>query len=1045
MSIITLDMIVGSIVEMGVQAPLEAAYDKAKRTETVIKILKRFGISHEPERDDFEGMYRFALVEWGVFKPAAVVSFFRDQTVQDTFANGFRKNEFSGWLAQTEGAYEAYLDKQGAVEYDPRRELEAFLAVFHAIVDRTDTPAGMRRTQSLDSLHEKIDTILLPFTQLPSQQDFAEKLLPYLEMTARQTGRLPLGPLDPSGRENTQLALDAVFINLNAEVWQSVTVVSAKPRKMQHTRYSAALGHIQRERRLILLGDPGSGKSTLLRYLAFCLVQAKLDPDRPWLQRLAWVQEETISDEPEFETAWQKALQTRSLRTGKEQEPEIQEVTSYWGLGALVPLLVELRDFAQTAFVATSPTAIWEFVAQRLRESHLEEAVEVLRWQAQRGRVFFLLDGVDEVPIRERPRVWQAIAAMEQGVYGGNRWVATCRKLSFEAGGAPANAAVHTLQGLTDDQVQQFVASWYNALVVLGEMSAGQAKVKVESLQTAARRPRLRELAENPMLLTIMTIVQTYYGTLPDERAKLYQQCVETLLLRWQRHKELHGVTELPSPLAELETTQEKLERLLWEIAWEAHSGAAEREDAADMPETRVMAIASKHLGGWGKAEAFVKYTEERAHLLLGRGGGEEKMFAFPHRTFQEYLAACHLAFVGRGLGRRAAELAAEGDTWREVLNLVAGTLTFNGKKSGDVMDVVEKMLPNSVPAVDDVAAWRRVWLGAEMALVPGVDFMQQDEVGQEILPWLQTLLAALVTNGALTPPQRAAAGMALGRLGDDRADVAVDVPEMVPVAAGTFLLGSDKTKDELAYDDEMPQHELWLPDYAIGKYPVTVAQFGRFVAAGGYTARWQHCWTTAGWQWREANSVTEPRYWQNANLSVPNQPVVGVSWYEAVAYCGWLRATTGRAFRLPSEAMWEKAASWVPQVGSESAGVKRLYPWGDEWDPGRLNGAETRIGQITAVGLFPTGCSFYGTYDMAGNVWEWCSGAGVGASPYPFELKVYDEEIATETQFRALRGAAAHNDYRFCRAAFRGLDDPDLRGVNVGFRVAEHLSDSGF
>ncbi|MCA9996244.1 MAG: SUMF1/EgtB/PvdO family nonheme iron enzyme [Anaerolineales bacterium] len=1044
MPLVTPDMIVGSIVEMGVQTPIEAAYSKAKRTETVIKLLKKLNISHEPERDDFEGMYRFALVEWGVFKPAAVVGFFRDKTVQETFAAGFRSSDFSGWLAQSEGAYETYLRQQGAIEYDPRRELEDFLAVFHAIVDRTDTPAGMRRTQSLDALHDKVDAILGLAAPQPTAQELAAKLTPYLETVVRQTRRLPLGPLDPSGRENTQLALDAVFINLNAEVWQAAALLPGKQQK-QHTRYAAALGHIHREERLILLGDPGSGKSTLLYYLAFCLAQAQLDPDGQWLKRLSWVQEELVSDEAATEAAWQKVERERLFRLGREEEkePGVREVTCLWEAGALVPVLVPLRDFAQTTFVATSPTAVWEFIAHRLRDAHLEEAVAVLQWQAQRGQLFFLLDGVDEVPIDVRPRVWQAIEAMEKGVYGGNRWVATCRKLSFEAGGAPTNAAVQTLQGLTEAQIEQFVTRWYEALVAVGEMNAAQAKGKVEVLQAAARRPRLQELAGNPMLLTIMAVVQTY-GTLPDERAKLYQQCVETLLLRWQRHKESHTVTELPGLLAELGATQEKLERLLWEIAWEAHSGAAEREDAADIPESKVVQIARKHLGDWGRAGQFVQYTEERAHLLVGRGGGDEKMFAFPHRTFQEYLAACQLAFSERRLGRQAAKLAAEGDTWREVLNLVAGALTFVGKTPGKVMDVVEDMLPTGLPAADDVGGWRRVWLGGEMVLVPGLDFVRQDEVGQEILPRLQTLLGELVTNGVLPPPQRAAAGVVLGWLGDERADVAAAEPEMVPVAAGSFLLGSDKGVDEWAFDGETPQHERWLPDYAIGKYPVTVAQFGCFVADGGYTERWRRCWTAAGWQWREANEVTEPRLWHDATFAVPNQPVVGVSWYEAVAYCGWLRATTGRAFRLPDEAMWEKAASWVPQAGDPAAGVKRRYPWGDAWDPARLNAAETRIGQPTAVGLFPTGRSFYGAYDMAGNVWEWCSGAGVGATPYPFKTKVYAEEIADEAQFRALRGGAFGSLNQYCRAASRYNYYPGNGNDAVGFRVAEHLSDPG-
>ncbi len=132
-----------------------------------------------------------------------------------------------------------------------------------------------------------------------------------------------------------------------------------------------------------------------------------------------------------------------------------------------------------------------------------------------------------------------------------------------------------------------------------------------------------------------------------------------------------------------------------------------------------------------------------------------------------------------------------------------------------------------------------------------------------------------------------------------------------------------------MAYGDEEPQHEQPLPEaYAIGKYPVTVGQYGRFVEDGGYTEKWRNCWTNAGWRQREKEKWTAPRYWDDPQWTVPNHPVVGVSWYEAVAYCNWLKATTGRSFRLPDEAMWEKAAR-----GTDG----RIYPWGNKWDSDKV------------------------------------------------------------------------------------------------------------
>ncbi len=454
------------------------------------------------------------------------------------------------------------------------------------------------------------------------------------------------------------------------------------------------------------------------------------------------------------------------------------------------------------------------------------------------------------------------------------------------------------------------------------------------------------------MLLTIMALVQTYYCTLPDERAKLYQQCVETLLLRWQRHKEAEQAEELPSVLAQLGTTQENLERLLWEIGWQAHSQQAARDEAADIPESEVMRIARNFLGGsYAKAEQFVEYTERRAHLLIGRGGQDERMFTFPHRTFQEYLAACRLASQRR-FGREAAKLAAKSDSWREVLNLAAGTLVFNQKNREKAVDGINDVCPIKEPEAKDGAAWQRVWLAGEMAVVVGLNALQMDEVGQELLPRLQKLLAALLDQGRLTVQQRAEAGTALAALGDPRPGVCSKEPLMLPVI-------TEPEQYTLREKDET----ITLQPFAIAKYPATNAQYRFFVEDGGYTEKWRSCWSNEGWRWKEEEKWMEPRYWQNPDYNQANQPVVGVSWYEAEAFCNWLSQTTSGSYRLPGEAEWERAA------GSTD---RRKYPWGDEWLADHANTDEAGLRRTSAVGMFPAGQAVCGADDVLGNVWEW-------------------------------------------------------------------------
>ncbi len=167
---------------------------------------------------------------------------------------------------------------------------------------------------------------------------------------------------------------------------------------------------------------------------------------------------------------------------------------------------------------------------------------------------------------------------------------------------------------------------------------------------------------------------------------------------------------------------------------------------------------------------------------------------------------------------------------------------------------------------------------------------------------------------------------------------------------------------------------------YRISKYPITNAQYAAFVEAGGYGQR--EWWTDAGWDARLRGLTldytqgigvpteypwTEPRFWHDELFNSPEQPVVGVSWYEALAFCRWLSAATGEAITLPTETQWQYAAQ-----GDDG----RLYPWGSEWDCARCNNSvkpcqsdrTTPVRQYEGVGDSP-----FGAVDMAGNVWEWC------------------------------------------------------------------------
>ncbi len=214
------------------------------------------------------------------------------------------------------------------------------------------------------------------------------------------------------------------------------------------------------------------------------------------------------------------------------------------------------------------------------------------------------------------------------------------------------------------------------------------------------------------------------------------------------------------------------------------------------------------------------------------------------------------------------------------------------------------------------------------------------------------------------------------------------------------------------------------VPAFQIAKYPITNAQYAKFIEAGGY--REEKWWTPAGWKARQENKWTEPRYWRDKQWNGADYPVVGVSWYEAVAFCRWLSEVSGEPVMLPTEQQWQRAAQ-----GDD--GLK--YPWGNDWDGSRCNNSVKPYDskQTTPVRKYEgKGDSPFGVVDMAGNVWEWC-------------LTDYDDgtnDINSHATRRVLRGGSWLDSLTAVfRCGCRYWDVPDYWINFRGFRVSRSLS----
>jgi formylglycine-generating enzyme required for sulfatase activity len=234
---------------------------------------------------------------------------------------------------------------------------------------------------------------------------------------------------------------------------------------------------------------------------------------------------------------------------------------------------------------------------------------------------------------------------------------------------------------------------------------------------------------------------------------------------------------------------------------------------------------------------------------------------------------------------------------------------------------------------------------------------------------------------------------------------------DCVRVPAGEFLMGSALVQDREATKGEQPQHRVYLAEFYIGKYPVTNAQYAAFVQAGGYEA---------------------PSYWGRVGIpsSKEDHPVVETSWHDARAFCAWMSEATGRNFRLPTEAEWEKTAR-----GPDA----RIYPWGDRLPTAEFCNCNMQVGHTTPVGQYAENVSPYGALDLAGNVGEWTNSL---YRPYPYRADDGREDLLAGG-VRVVRGGAFSLAGWNARCACRLRYAPGRISDHGGFRVLVATADS--
>jgi formylglycine-generating enzyme required for sulfatase activity len=804
----------------------------------------------------------------------------------------------------------------------------------------------------------------------------------YLEVLRQRTAYIDIrGLLVGTGKAH-RFPIEEIFIPLStagvAEEGSKGRRAGLGPEDLgPDGRGRVALQAILRPRcRAVVIGDPGSGKSTFLRRVAHALALTALGE---------------VADAAEG-------------RLGIADGP--------------FPILVRLADLAEhiartrasrsQGQPPNADSAAWlahYLAAEAEAESWgLDEAFFRSRLEAG---ACVLLDGLDEAadwPSRQAcSRLIEALAR----TYSDSRLVVTSRPAAY-TGETQLPGFEHAhIEPLEDEAIGVFLGRWCGALY---PESADEAERHRAELSAALRsRAEIRYFARNPVMLTALAVVHWNERRIPEQRADLYES-----ILRWlARSREQRS----GRPGAE------RCLALLQALALHMQTHPEGRQ--VQLPARLAAEAVARELGeraGDGtppgrhlieRAEHFLDEEELDSGIIVKRGN----QVAFWHLTFQEYLAA--RAIAGRPDPEQAGLLfdppaSFYRPEWREVVLLLAGVLHQQGRPK---VDGLIRLALDRLGAKPKLAEQARAagLLGLVLRDLAPLDY----EVADARYPrLLDAVLGVFDAKRSRTIPieTRIEAADALGQSGDPRLEPGH--PERyVLIPAESFPMGAQKADpsrpnyDRDASDHEGPVSVVTLDAYRIGCYPVTAGEYLRFLESGGYAD--PRYWKAGGPGGRQ-----EPYGWEE-QLRFPNRPVVGVTWYEAMAYCRWAGGT------LPSEAEWERAAR-----GTEG----RRYPWGnDPPDPTRCNYG-MNIGHPTPVGVYPLGATPEGIHDLAGNVWEWTRSE---FCRYPYAASDGRENLErTRNVPRVLRGGAFYNVDRSVRCAFRLRNVPDFHLRYLGVRV---------
>ncbi|MBC8875829.1 MAG: SUMF1/EgtB/PvdO family nonheme iron enzyme [Planctomycetes bacterium] len=794
-----------------------------------------------------------------------------------------------------------------------------------------------------------------------------ETVSAYLNRLADETSRLKM--LGMGRSLQIELPIEDAYVPLRTTLARSLEQRGTERFKEHRAEVEedVDLGEVFRQaerlgqRGVVLLGEPGSGKTTGARQIAWRLSSRQCLPEDLGLP------------------------------------------------AGMTPVLLRFRNLSRAALAEENGLRMF-----LTHQTHCATAPDGLvapgddLWNG--GGLLWILDGLDEVI---DPAARKTVSRWVEAALGGrtnDRFLVTCRFAGFYRDGVPMlgpSFVEFHVRPLDDGQVERFVRDWFGAAYRKLLHPPALAETRADKLLEILARPayqagHIRELCTNPLLLTILCIVFHDEQTLPTNRAELYALCVRVLLQHWRRDLYESELGRGVEPY-DAEAAQAVLARLAWWMHGEQDRTAAPLDELAAEAELGLADVAAScALGHDGRA--FVERMKDEAGVLAGEGEGR---YGFLHLSFQEYLAADYAAREGKA--RELASRAAD-SWWREV------ALLSLRRSRPFCEEFFRELLAAGIAEEHPDLADRCLSEALFFSAAPFLETLDQAESPRRVAAVLRLLRdradqvpeLAEIARRLAAADDRETRGFAheiVGRLGimlpqaADEQKVFVDERTgmtFVEIPAGEFQMGAEKSE----FDDERPVHRVRISqDFWLGKYSVTNAQYAQFM--------------------RDADGeAKKPEYWDNQRFNQPEQPVVGVSWDDAQAFCEWAGC------RLPTEAEWEYACR---------ADTTTEYSFGD--DEALLGDhawfGDNSGGQTQPVGTKPP--NGWGLHDMHGNVWEWCQDWFGEYSSSP----ATDPKGPKTGNGRVLRGGSWFLKPRVCRSAIRYNPQPENRSYDIGFRAA--------